>query len=91
MEIWEERVHRCENCGIGLNPFKTKAGLPLSKLFSHRRPKSVAPELRWDKRNIDLLCPECHRQWEFGDRKSMRIWKKDNSYLPGDHTPLPKE
>lgn len=75
MQIWDERLHICENkyCRRSLEPFKTKAGLPLSHLFSHRRSKGAAPHLRYMKSNIDLLCPSCHREWETGDRKKVFI------------------
>jgi len=74
-EIWKERPHVCENayCRTSLERFKTQAGLPISHLFSHRRTKAAAPELRYDKKNIDLLCPSCHREWETGDRSKIKI------------------
>lgn len=44
--------------------------------FSHVVPKSIAPELRLDKRNIWICCTECHQDWEFGDRNQPKFDKK---------------
>jgi len=75
MEIWNERPHICENayCRKPLGSFLTSKGLPISHLFSHRRSKGAAPHLRYDKENIDLICPACHREYEFGDRERILI------------------
>lgn len=74
-EIWSERPHVCENvyCRKNLNPFLTARKEPISHLFSHRRSKGAAPHLRYDKSNIDLLCPQCHREYETGDRTLIKI------------------
>lgn len=74
-EIWAERLHFCENiyCRKSLEPYKTAAGKPISHLFSHRRTKAAAPGLRYEKANIDLLCPDCHSEWETGDRSKVKI------------------
>lgn len=63
MEIWAERPHRCVKCGVTL-PEPMKA-----VYFSHKKSKGAFPELRLEKDNIELCCPECHYKYEFGNRK----------------------
>lgn len=45
--------------------------------FSHIVPKSIAPGLRLDKRNIWICCAECHQEWEFGDRNQLKFKEKN--------------
>jgi len=73
-EIWEERPHRCIECGEPLRVF-------MAINFSHILTKKSYPSYRHDKRNIDLLCFGHHQKWEFGDRKSMKIWKKNEPLM----------
>lgn len=68
-EIWNERPHYCEN--ENCRKFLGKNPQPIN--FSHRRSKGASPELKFDKNNIDLLCPECHYIWEFGDRSKIKL------------------
>jgi predicted RNA-binding Zn-ribbon protein involved in translation (DUF1610 family) len=61
-EIWAERPHICTHCGkLLVEPLK-----PI--YFSHIKSKGAFPELRLDKNNIELTCPECHAKYEFGSR-----------------------
>lgn len=54
LEIWSERPHFCENC-------KTPLGNePKVWMFAHIIPKSVNELLRLIKKNIKLLCFDCH-------------------------------
>lgn len=69
-EIWEERPHSCENCGINLGDTWKRY------MFSHLITKGAHPELRYDKRNLSMSCLKCHQQYETGDRKSMRVYEK---------------
>ena len=48
-EIWEEREHRCCNCGVWI-------GEPVVHNFSHVRSKGARPDLKFDKDNIEILC-----------------------------------
>ena len=58
-EIWNERLHICENCKVKLdNEARTF-------YFAHILPKSTHPELRLNKNNIKLLCYECHYAKDF--------------------------
>lgn len=68
-EIWGERAHYCqnENCN------KFLGNTPNIQFFSHRKSKGARPELRLEKSNIDLLCCDCHHEWEFGDRNKIKL------------------
>jgi len=71
IKIWEERPHVCVECGKRLGD-----KLNVS-YFSHRRSKGAYPELRLVKSNIDILCTECHHEWDFGDRTKMKIYDQN--------------
>jgi len=58
--IWKSRPHICFQCG------KKLGDEPLAHYFSHRKAKSIAPELKFDPENVDLLCLECHTEHDFG-------------------------
>lgn len=64
-EIWEEREHICVNCKCDLDRFvDEETGEPFPMLFSHIRSKGARPDLRLEKDNYDLLCPDCHYCYE---------------------------
>ena len=44
--------------------------------MSHVMPKSIAPELRLDKRNIWIVLPSIHQEWETGNRNQPKFDKK---------------
>lgn len=48
-EIWQEREHRCVNCGVWI-------ASPVVHNFSHIRSKGARPDLKFDKDNIEILC-----------------------------------
>lgn len=69
-EIWKEREHICEECGIHL-------GDVMNKVFmSHVITKGSEPRLRHIKENIFLLCFNHHSYYEFQDQKTMNIYNK---------------
>lgn len=68
LEIWNERPHTCVKCGKALGEE------PLTHFFSHIYPKSISPELRLAKSNIELLCYDCHQKHDFGDRGGDLRW-----------------
>jgi hypothetical protein len=67
-ELWSERPHYCEECDKDLGENWAKY------MFSHILSKGSQPKLRHNKDNINILCLECHQKWEFGDKKSMKIY-----------------
>ena len=60
IRIWNKRDHICSHCGMNLGDE------PNVYYFSHIKPKGKYPELRLDESNIELLCMECHRKYDFG-------------------------
>ena len=77
--VWNKAKHPetgevyCENCpdtllGIDFDPHRH------GKCISHIKSKGAAPDLYYVEENVNILCPACHNQYEFGDRKSMKIW-----------------
>ena len=67
-EIWSEKPHYCEECDKDLGKNWERY------MFSHILSKGSQPKLRHNKDNINILCLECHQKWEFGDKKSMKIY-----------------
>lgn len=69
--VWGARKHKCEECDKPLgNTWKRHN-------FSHHLSKGAFPQLRRVPENIDLLCFKCHQEWEFGDKRSMKIYSED--------------
>ena len=62
--------HICEECGK-----------PIEKAWSgnvsHILTRGAYPEMAHDPRNVNILCLNCHRRWENGDRRNMRIWERN--------------
>lgn len=78
IQLWEQREHRCEECGRSLGDE------PRPVFFSHILSKGAHPRLRCDKRNFNLLCFNCHRKWEDGtndSRMRMNIWNKNEQTI----------
>ena len=68
-KIWKKCNGKCEECNKDL-------GITFNKSYiSHILSKGAYPSLRHNEKNINVLCFECHQQWEFGDRKEMRIYE----------------
>ena len=76
--------HKCEECGKQLNTeFRDENGKVINKSrYSHVVPKSIAPQLRRDMDNVNHLCFEDHFKWEFGNKKEMKIYKKNKLKFP---------
>lgn len=65
---WKIKPNYCEECGLYLSKF--------SRAFiSHILTKGAHDPLRNHLDNFNKLCLEHHNQWEFGDRKSMKIYE----------------
>lgn len=69
-QAWDDSDKKCAECGVDLIAFS-----PV--YMSHHISKGAAPKLKYDKENIDVLCYDHHYQWEFGDKKSMKIYDED--------------
>lgn len=74
--LWATRDHICEECGCNLG------NEPRRYYFSHILPKGAHPNARHLLTNFNILCLEDHQKHEFGDRKSMRIFAKNEKLIP---------
>ncbi len=74
-EMWSEKAHYCEECD------KDLGGKWERYMFSHILSKGSQPKLRHNKDNVNILCLECHQRWEFGDKKSMKIYPANEKMI----------
>ena len=74
--LWciEHKPHICEECGKPL-PFINACNV------SHILSRGAHPDKAHDPRNVNILCLDCHNRWENGDRRSMRIWDKNERII----------
>lgn len=56
--IWETRPHLCQVSGVKLHQFDIR-------MFSHLLAKGAYPSFRLYEKNIWLVHPDIHHQWEF--------------------------
>lgn len=68
--VWEHKPKYCEEC---MKPLYGYSAVYCSHILS----RGAYPEIAHDVRNVNILCFEHHNQWENGDRKSMRIYPKN--------------
>jgi len=79
-EYWfNNKLQVCEECDEKLpNVFRDKNGKVVARYrYSHIITKASRPDLRYHRLNCNILCLECHRQWETGDRRSMKIFESN--------------
>jgi hypothetical protein len=69
-QAWESKEHICEECGRYLVNFSPG-------YISHILSRGAHIDKAKDLRNVNILCFECHQKWEFGDRKKMKIYDKN--------------
>jgi hypothetical protein len=80
--VWESKSsHNCEECGRDLGGMYAPNGRIKRWIFSHIISKGARPDMRSDTRNFNLLCYDCHQQYEFGDRRAMKIWPKNEEII----------
>ena len=84
-ECFNTSNHKCEECNAQLpDEFLDPSGKVNARYrYSHIIPKSISPELRHSIDNINHLCMSCHQNWDFGDKKSMKIYPKNKVKFPG--------
>lgn len=80
-EIWDNRPHVCEVCNKDI-PYM------VAHNFSHIHSKGARPDLKYDKRNIQIWCSSvqrkgrgCHELWStdpegFWERANKHGWTK---------------
>ena len=67
-------THFCQECSRPLLEYS-------ATYISHILSRGAHPEMAYDLRNYNLLCPACHSRWENGDREKMRIWRKNEAIM----------
>ena len=86
-EVWNRRVSKCcEECGRFLGEeFRDWEGrINDRRFYSHILTKGANPEMREDPDNFNLLCPQCHNDWEFAtqeQKERMNIWPKNKKTI----------
>lgn len=68
--VWEHKKHICEETMRPLYNYS-------AAFCSHILARGAYPEMAHDPRNINILCLEAHNKWENGNKKEMRIYKKN--------------
>lgn len=78
-KVFSNRPNKCENCDSPLpNQFEDEDGnIMYISQFSHILGKGAFPEYRHEVWNFNRLCHVCHQVWDFGDKKSMKIYEKN--------------
>ena len=64
----------CEECGLELPYYSAKN-------ISHILTRGAHPAMALDPRNFNLLTYQNHTRWETGDRKNMKIYKKNQETM----------
>lgn len=68
--VWSRKMHICENCIKRLSEYS-------ATYVSHILARGAYPEMAHDPRNVNILCFDCHSQWENGNREAMRIYESN--------------
>lgn len=72
--VWAHKVHYCEET---MRPLPNYSAMYCSHILT----RGAHPEMAHDPRNINILCAEMHDKWENGDRKTMRIYDKNQCLI----------
>ena len=67
---WAHKPHQCEET---MRPLFQYSAVCVSHILT----RGAHPEMAHDPRNVNILCFEMHNKWENGDRRSMRIYEKN--------------
>lgn len=73
--IWERKMHVCEETGAFIGHVYR------AEFMSHILSRGAFIEMWNDPRNINLLSPAAHREWETGKKEKMRIWPKNKDLI----------
>lgn len=78
LEIWLEREHFCQNCGVPIREVRNEEGeLIINPAnFHHTKHKSKYPELRLVKKFIVIWCFDCHFIHHNGTQEQFNLRTK---------------
>lgn len=83
LECFNKSNHKCEECSEKLpRLFRIEKRIVARWRYSHIIAKSIAPDLRHNIYNINILCSYCHERWENGDKTEMKIFNKNLKRFP---------
>lgn len=71
---WSVYPHYCEETGRPLLEYS-------ASYISHILTRGAHPDMRYDPRNVNILCYQMHEKWEFGNRKEMRIYERNQKII----------
>ena len=74
--VFNSKSNFCEECDSLLpDKFLDKNGnINAIYQYSHILSKGSHPEHRHNPKNFNRFCFDCHQKWEFGDKKTMRVY-----------------
>lgn len=72
--VWEHKPHICEET---MQPLRNYSASVVSHIIS----KGARPDISLDPRNTNILTLQMHNKWEFGNRKEMRIYNKNQKTI----------
>lgn len=72
--MWEHKPHYCEET---MRPLSKYSAIYISHILT----RGAHPDMATDPRNVNILCGAMHNKWEFGDRKTMRIYRKNQRII----------
>ena len=71
---WDHKEQICEETGTPLHSYS-------AKYISHIMSRGAHCEKSFDPRNVNILSPAAHTQWETGDRETMRIYWRNQTTI----------
>jgi hypothetical protein len=71
---FDNSLLHCENCGKPLYVGRNIDGCYSAYNVSHILTKGAHPDMAHDPRNHNILCVNCHEQWENGEKRGMLIY-----------------
>jgi len=82
-QLFNKSNCECEECTAPLpTDFEDENGsLIYIHRYSHILGKKAYPEYRNELWNFNELCLSCHQIWDFGDKKSMKIYNKNKQTI----------
>lgn len=79
-KVWNSKEHNCEECDRFLgDEFRDDNGKVIDRFrYSHILPKGGRyGQFRHRLENMNLLCLDCHQEWEHGIKEDMKIYVKN--------------